>query len=106
MVILYAEIANVFDFEHNLIYDFFEATSSSEDSPNYFYLSNVRISRNDIKIVDVLDSPYILSICNKLRPLLTKDIKHLCIAQEPSIRSTMSPLFWNAIHAHGCPDRL
>ena len=43
IAILYAEIANVFNFEHNLIYDFFQATSSSEDSPNYFYLSNVRI---------------------------------------------------------------
>ncbi len=103
IIILYAEIANVFDFEHNLIYDFFQATSSAEDSPNYFYLSNVRIALFlfYMIIVDVFNSSGILGVCNKLWALLTQDIKHLRFAQEPPIRSTVPPFLWNVIYAHG-----
>jgi LMBR1-like membrane protein len=38
---MYAEIANVFNFEHNIIYDVFVVPEYDIDSPNYFYLSNL-----------------------------------------------------------------
>jgi hypothetical protein len=41
MIIIYAEVANVFDFKHNLIYDFVTAPYYDIGSPNYFYISNV-----------------------------------------------------------------
>ena len=40
-IIIYAEVANVFDFKHNLIYDFVTVPDYDIDSPNYFYISNV-----------------------------------------------------------------
>lgn len=40
-MIIYAEVANVFDFKHNLIYDFVTAPDYDTESPNYFYISNV-----------------------------------------------------------------
>ena len=41
IIIIFAEIANIFDFQHNLIYDFFTSPEYDVNSPNYFYLSNV-----------------------------------------------------------------
>jgi hypothetical protein len=41
LIIIYAEIANIFHFEHNLIYDIVTAPDVNEKSPGYFYWSNV-----------------------------------------------------------------
>lgn len=43
VIILYAEIANIFNFKHNLIYDFVTSPDYDIDSPNYVYISNVSI---------------------------------------------------------------
>jgi len=41
IVILYAEIANVLNLKHNIIYDVFNSTNFDVSSPYYFYVSNV-----------------------------------------------------------------
>ena len=41
VIILYAEIANIFKFKHNLIFDIVTAPDFDISSPNYFYISNV-----------------------------------------------------------------
>lgn len=43
VMILYAEIANVFNFKHNLIYDMVTYPDYDKSNPNYVYISNVRI---------------------------------------------------------------
>lgn len=43
LVILYAQIANVFGFQHNLIYDVVEAPNIDPENPGYFFLFNVRL---------------------------------------------------------------
>ena len=40
-IILYAEIANIFKFKHNLIYDIVTSPDYDINSPNYIYISNV-----------------------------------------------------------------
>ena len=41
ILILYAEIAYIFKFKHNLIYDIVTSPDYYINSPNYIYLSNV-----------------------------------------------------------------
>jgi hypothetical protein len=41
LIIIYAEIANIFNFKHNLIFDIVTSPDFDINSPNYFYISNV-----------------------------------------------------------------
>jgi hypothetical protein len=41
LIIIYAQVANVFDFKHNIIYDFVSAFDYKMGSSDYFYFFNV-----------------------------------------------------------------
>ena len=82
LIILYAEIANIFNFKHNLIFDIVTSPDFDVDSPNYFYISNV--TRPDVNLIAVLsDSPDLPGVCDELWAVLAEGLEHLCTAQQP-----------------------
>lgn len=83
LIILYAEIANIFDFKHNLIFDIVTSPDYDINSPNYFYISNVIIS-DLISIVLMFDPSDIPSVRNKLWAVPVEGVKYLCCSQKPS----------------------